>query len=393
MGGDVADRLRHQGENKKMTVEEQRRRRDEAESAACSFRPRVNRANWTERVVPRYLDSPNRHQSESPRRRARTPDGCTFRPRINARFRHDATRDYVETDAFERLSRPTTPTRGIRHADRWRTPQSRTDETESVDKLRQQEEGFFVRLREQADKKANRMQELTAVYHGEAFEPDLNPHSRELIERRGRPDFWYRQEEFSQRRRHRIDGRDVSQEPSNVSTQARLFSTPGPTPVECTFQPTITPAAARLKGRSCYQMSQGDAERQEAQLKREREQKVKEEMKECTFQPKLGDGRYSSPNKSAIASDPERYSAWVRSRLEQREQQLEHERKEKREKEEKECTFAPKIHEAPGYIRTIAASVSLAKTPATREKAQHPCHSFGYAERGTFDGRCLGYIG
>eukprot|EP01062_Namystynia_karyoxenos_P065316 TRINITY_DN5880_c0_g1_i1.p1 TRINITY_DN5880_c0_g1~~TRINITY_DN5880_c0_g1_i1.p1 ORF type:complete len:767 (+),score=193.63 TRINITY_DN5880_c0_g1_i1:70-2370(+) len=413
-GGNVVDRLRQQGRTRRVSVEEMRRARDRQELEYCSFRPHLNRKPWTDSVAPRYLDpatTPRRRSRRSARRSRSAqrpgargaeslegdeddwsdsaPEGCTFQPRINSRFRPNAARGYLETDAFERLSKPGTPSRPVKHSDRWRTPGA-SEHSDANRSINQRDLGcFFLRLQEQQDRQQERLEELREAYRCR-HSPRINSRSRSLVEARGGADFWHRLHSDQQRRQMREEGAGAArgqsaERPQGASSQARLFSAPG-TDCDFSFRPRITERATQMPPRSTVELSLGDHQRRAERLEQRQAQRQQREDADCPFTPNVN-REANAPCRISIATNLAGYQEWHRQRAEVREKQMELERRAKQAEQEAQCTFKPEIHEAPAYIRTIAASVNLAKSPAARERPQHPCHTFGYAQRNAFDGR------
>ena len=143
---------------------------------------------------------------------------------------------------------------------------------------------------------------------------------------------------------------------------------------ECTFNPKISKRGKQARARKWREMSLGDAARRDRKLHELRAQADVKRMEGVTFRPQLEEGRGMGRIRSTLqlSSHPDSYL----DRLQHKAQMLE----EKQyaalvaadEKEIEECTFAPKISDAPGYIKRIAQGVRLAKDAKRAAEPEEP---------------------
>eukprot|EP00755_Sulcionema_specki_P033128 Sspe_Gene.20393::Locus_7478_Transcript_1_3_Confidence_0.333_Length_1925::g.20393::m.20393 len=339
-----------------------------------------------EGVAPRYLDpvSPcrsrgSRSQSVPGRsRQAGLEDTdleeteCTFHPSIT-NYTPRATQQYLSTNAFERLaSHGKQVGSRVRHSHRWsddihdpKSPQQK----KSMGK--QDIDRFLSRLQEHEERRLERLEHLRVTDPSNVSRnaPAINPKSRELIESRGNPDFFYRMQTDEMKRA--LKDRD-----HQLMKEATLSASED----EACFRPQITKQARRLRPRTVDELCNGDLARKQERKRRGAMERWQEEAASCPFTPrtnKRGDAARIQ-SKVSVKSNMQGYEQWEKNRKVQRSLRLETERKKQLEKEVSECTFKPMIHSAPGYISTIAASVTLAKSPSARGKPAPTGHTFGY---------------
>ena len=135
---------------------------------------------------------------------------------------------------------------------------------------------------------------------------------------------------------------------------------------ECSFQPEVSKKAEMMRSRSVYEMSRGDAHKQETSRRLLKLKSEQEELRNLTFQPRIA----TSPTRQTrsalqLRDNPGGFMERHMNTL----QQNEAERKkilEQRNKEElAACTFVPKTKDCPAYVKRIARSLSVVKKSQT----------------------------
>ncbi|KAJ9466876.1 hypothetical protein DIPPA_01995 [Diplonema papillatum] len=319
---------------------------------------------------------------------------CTFHPKIITDYPASASCAYLNTDAFERLSMPKhgRPQRSTgtasqpaqspaSHARRTPRPGGLSMDDDLFDRsggggaegFGQQERNearlqtFFARLKEQEDRRIERMELLKEADPDNAERrPQLNPKSYDILQHKSAPGFYNRLSTDLERRRSRVL-REKDQSGRDEVVDA-----------ECCFKPTITPLGKIQPPRSTRELSVGDQVRREEKRKRRALERFESELNACTFAPALNRGPSTVQSKVSVRNDPTAYVEWAKTRSQQRTLHIAAEKARKAEEEQKQCTFRPAVHDAPAYIKTIAASVSLAKSPAARH-VEPTKHTFGYS--------------
>lgn len=128
---------------------------------------------------------------------------------------------------------------------------------------------------------------------------------------------------------------------------------------ECTFEPKINRSSKQMPSRPVEQMSQGDMERikkKQEFVKRLLEEK---ELQQATFKPKTN--KNDNATSFLRVSDPESYMARVRELAERQEFRKRQVQMQREEMEMRDCTFAPKTHDAPEFVKRIARSMANLK--------------------------------
>ncbi len=181
-----------------------------------------------------------------------------------------------------------------------------------------------------------------------SFQPDVNPKSMKIVNRSRKGTFLDRCQQDQLRREqstNRLTGQSVD-----------------PT---CTFHPELSSKGLRMRSRSIYELSRGDLHKKETNQRIIRLKTEQEELKNLTFQPALVT-QHSTQNQKIrstlqLKDNPsgfiERYS------IEQKQNEMVRQKiQEQRVLEElKECTFNPQTKECPNYIKRIARSLSVVK--------------------------------
>jgi hypothetical protein len=216
---------------------------------------------------------------------------------------------------------------------------------------------FLGRQNQTVMKKERRMEEL-----GQSLQPKpkthVNPKSRRIVEESSQGEFMDRVQ------------RDVLRR----EQQESLKLTARGTDKECSFRPEVSKRAEQMRSRSVYELSRGDAHKQETNRRLLRLKNEQEELRNLTFQPRMA----TSPTRQARSSlqlrdNPGGFMERHMNNLKQQENERQ-KILEQREKEELQaCTFEPKTKDCPAYVKRIARSLSVVrKSQAADEQPSRP---------------------
>ena len=139
---------------------------------------------------------------------------------------------------------------------------------------------------------------------------------------------------------------------------------------ECTFRPKITRAAKSTRARTVLELSEGDANRREATRRILKLRTDQELMSELTFRPKLNIDTKLAPQAESrlqILKAPHTYVRRMKRAARMKREKQRRKAQDAELNEFAECTFHPKIHDAPAYVKRIARSMQLSKS-AKREE-------------------------
>lgn len=137
-----------------------------------------------------------------------------------------------------------------------------------------------------------------------------------------------------------------------------------------TFHPELSSRGAHMRTRSIYEMSRGDLHKKETNQRILRLKTEQEELKNLTFQPAINQSK-NARSSLQLLDNPggflERYT------IEQKQNEIERNKllEEKMLNEMKDCTFAPQTKECPSYIKRIARSLSVVKAAKLNEGSNH----------------------
>lgn len=131
---------------------------------------------------------------------------------------------------------------------------------------------------------------------------------------------------------------------------------------ECSFRPEVSKRADQMRGRSVYEMSRGDAHRQETSRRLLRLKSEQEELRNLTFQPRLA----TSPSRQARSSlqlrdNPGGFMERHMHTLKQNETERKKILTARQQEEMQSCTFQPQTKDCPAYVKRIARSLSVVK--------------------------------
>uniref|UniRef100_A0A7S3K3P5 Uncharacterized protein n=1 Tax=Aureoumbra lagunensis TaxID=44058 RepID=A0A7S3K3P5_9STRA len=316
------------------------------------FQPtRISKPKSFDQIQPRYIASSPRNYINGESRLQE----CTFTPRTNqVRQNMDLAKTYLATNVFERLTARRRPNSSD---DGDISPRS----VASTPNQKATWNAFLARQRAFENKKSQHVNELKLK-----STPKFSPH---IHSSDGSKNY------TTPRRRHSFSSADISSTDffdrlaiDSRRRDSRHFiksAKPSRDEIECTFQPCITPKAARRSdSRSFDELSTGDALRRDTSR---RLLKLKlEQTNQPTFKPTLSTKRNSPhvESKLRLTSAPESYLERLKREHEKR---LEHRRRLQEELDRQqlqEATFEPKTTKCPTYIKRIARGMALAKRAA-----------------------------
>lgn len=126
---------------------------------------------------------------------------------------------------------------------------------------------------------------------------------------------------------------------------------------ECTFEPKINRSSKKMPSRSVHQMSTGELERRKRKAEMKRKMLESRELEGFEFKPRLN-RKPGVRSFLRVQSDPESYMNRIRDMSEKQEEKVKTAMMEREQRELEKCTFQPKIHEAPEFVKRIARSMA-----------------------------------
>jgi hypothetical protein len=348
---DVVERLMVAKDESTARLRQQKQMENKRAMKECTFQPTILEEEWTDYVVPRYLDPT---LAKSP---LRMDGDCTFTPRINKKAygeRSTSTQRYLDDHVFLRLATAPVPS----PAPTARAPSkvlSAQDAKKFADRMQE--------FKNRQQRKVNRtIEEENAALQ---FTPRLAKKSTEIAKATT---------PFSQR---------LDRTHANNTSRGTTQSYEARDAAECTFTPRINEYSSvsavprsHTPDELCYHWNDRRAKR----LAAAREEQQRHELESITFAP-----RTTSPpphcnvsSRKSMISQPTLYMQRVTAEQVRQERLQQEHRRVMQSKEMAECTFKPSIHEAPQYVHSIAASMALARK-SKGERDIHPKHTFGYS--------------
>jgi hypothetical protein len=298
--------------------EEQERKKIEEETKECTFQPEINKNSTV--FGSRYL-------SETPKTRNSIPQQ-RFAPRIKGPGKHmHAAKEYLRQDPFERLSRPKEAYQP--------EPEEFQASYKSISPVSQftgctfSSKPFYER---QALYEMMKQSKREAVDQSKTAQPKINDKSRRMVKN----SFADRNEEVIRKKNEKVKEKD-----------------------ENSFKPKITSMGKMLRNRSFAEMSYGDSKKRNEKieyLKGVIEDKEREIMSPF-FVPNKS---YTSvKSKLQILEDPENYIERLKSQQRKKEFESQIAKEEKVRMEISECTYQPTIIDAPEYVKQIARNMAM----------------------------------
>ena len=301
--------------------EEQERRKLEEELLPCTFHPQINKNSCVN--GSKYLaDTPKRNLNfEEP----------SFVPKVKGPGKGmKIAKEYVKQDPFERLSRPKELAQPEPEDDSPRSIKPATPNLE-YSGCSFSTKPFFER---QALYELMKLEKKEVMENMPLPQPYINERSKKLVKK----DFFQRNQEMIEK---------------------KSGNKPDPNP--CSFQPKITNMAKMRRNRSFAEMSYGDLKKRNEKveaLKEVAEEKVREQTNPSFYQSK---SYINVKSKLQILDDPQSYIERIKSEQRKKEIVSQIMQEEKMKTELKECTYQPNVIEAPDYVKQIARNMAMIK--------------------------------
>ncbi len=139
---------------------------------------------------------------------------------------------------------------------------------------------------------------------------------------------------------------------------------------ECTFVPAINPASRALRRRSVVDMSRGDALKRETATRLLRLRLEQEGLEGVTFKPVINASSGGGvEGRLKVLSDPDTYVARLSAEAAAQAEKARRAASSAEVSELAECTFTPKVNDAPDYIKRIARHMALTRAVKAPEPA------------------------
>ena len=348
---------------------EARAREDQHIKETCTFKPKINRTTPVG-TRSRYKKAAARRSDSSNMGRNFTDEECTFKPQVNEIPQEmAAARVYVSADIFDRLSRTSNTQSGDQNIQRARddsamdvdmfmhkssreekrpasagqTSKARSQPTTPGVDRRQRQLEFEKFLARQNQKEIRRQLKLEQV-----AKQCTSSHTPKLCKKSLRIASESKPGDFLER-----VATDALKKENQFFRKKAKAADP-----ECTFKPAITEHARKKPARSLVELSRGDSLRKETNSRLLKLRAEERELAELTFQPKLQGGS-GGESKLKVASDPNNYLSRLRKAQEQSATKQRQVMQQMEREELSECTFHPKIHKVPTYVKRIVRSLSL----------------------------------
>ena len=129
----------------------------------------------------------------------------------------------------------------------------------------------------------------------------------------------------------------------------------------CTFQPTLSKRAEKLRPRTTDEMSRGDLQRSESNRRKLKLEADLQQLSGATFQPELSQRARRTKSVLQLSQDPSQFLEWHKTSTLKKEQRRLELLREKEAKESEGCTFSPETRDCPAYVKRIAKSMSIVK--------------------------------
>jgi hypothetical protein len=310
----------------------------------CTFKPKLV-AKTESPVKPRYMR--NKAPAQLP---IDDNDEHAFQPKVNDNrnmYFSTGSQQYLQTNAFERLSRPKSPTTSSSKIDEelykendYQIPPGRSKSAGRTVNLK----AFLDRQNQTVKRKQDKIQLIqnsnNQYNQSKSF---INKKSAAMLNANSKSaDFLKRQEHHLIRK----------QQHKKQIVQAM--------DKDCTFKPHINNMSKQLPRRTFEDMSNGDKDeyyRKVAELKRGLEER---ELASATFNPKINKNM-EIQGTLRIMDDPDGYMSRIKSQQQLNEMKQKKHAIAKEQAELQQCTFQPETHDAPDYVKRIARSMALTR--------------------------------
>ncbi len=306
------------------------------ELAQCTFQPEIN--SRSKLVKSKYMlpSTPGIR----PRTQLMFQNPCTFTPAvIGPKKGMKIAHQYLSIDPFERLSQ-------------WKEEPISEDKPKEVSLCSQSTRSVHSEGGSFSDRPFFERQALYEIMKQEKKEKNsqASPHQPKICDRSRK----LVKKEFSQRNTEVLQ--KIEEKRKSVAP-----------PNECTFKPKITQIAKGMRNRSVNEMCYGDSEK--------RQQKV-EEIKQLNEQQRQQGADYSSTawlysdirSRLGLNSHLDTFLDRVKAIQFRKAQEALREKEEREKQELEECTHAPCIKDAPAFVKRIAQNMAIMKA----ERVQTP---------------------
>lgn len=279
------------------------------ELSSCTFEPTIN---------SRSSHTVSRYRSESPKRSIQ-PAEPSFAPKVKGPAKHmTSAREYLRVSPFERLSKVKSVQEPEEETIKCHTPIIYSCGCSYSSKP------FFER---QALYEIMKYEKREAAEQIVNHKPIINDRSRKLVKK-----------SFLERNKEMIEKK----------------SRPKNDPQTYSFHPKITKMAKMRKYRSLAEMSSVE--------KKKFEKSEADPQSPCDQQFSSTKAYSSIKSKLQILNDPEGFIERLKQEQRRKDLELNYMREENLRKELEECTYQPAIIDAPGYIKQIARNMALLKS-------------------------------
>ena len=341
-GSSMQERMAARAARKAAKEKKMREAEAAREAAACTFKPKISRKAAAAKA--RY---------SAPARKVEAPaaDPQAHHPRINELPESFVSaKMYLDQPAHERLacSRALSRTRGpaVEPADRGRQRSRRMQPSAA---------GFDSFWKRQQETVARRQKSVAALEAEQAaaltHQPVITAAASKLVASTGSSSFISRYYSSAAKR-------ELSRTLSDLEAAGL-----GGVPAECTFRPRISRKAAKRAPRTVQELSHGDLAKRKAEQAAAAAALEAEKDDELTFEPALN-LRANARVQGAlrVRDDPHSYVERVERARAKREASKRAAAAQRAAAELEDCTFRPRVHDAPEYVKRIAASRRVSKS-------------------------------
>lgn len=366
--GNIYDKLyREANRSAKQKEEYSRKEAEEQLRRDCTFHPKITyNKKLSPSIVPRYQETKKIDPRVIQTHLQEQESECTFHPKTNGVNKHRFSTGgqmYLSTNPFERLSKAVTPVKtqeagsqdDISARSRLSFGSTTSSKRPSSASLRNSEisfEQFWERHVGRENKKKQKIEFLASKLEP-THQPELNKKSLQMV--RNKADFLTRVQHHLSKKEEKINNKQEVPEK------------------DCTFQPKINAASKKLPARTFEDMSLGDYERVQKNVTQKKEMLEDYHRSALTFQPQTtGNKNYNVSSFLRLREDPDNYLKRLREMEDKKKAKIESMKEELENKELSHCTFRPKTHDAPDYVKRISESMKLLAKSQKSEEPQKP---------------------
>lgn len=350
-GVDVHSKLYNNSMVRQSKKELQRAKLVDEEMKDCTFKPKLMARSVTP-VQSRYMSRGSMRRQMDDRIGVRSDEyECTFAPQIkpnNNQYYSSGSEFYLQSNAFDRLSRPRSPSSEKENLNYSISSSNSYSSTSSSRRpksagARLDFQSFLERQNNTLKRKQEKVEMLKSTMKAQP-KSFVNPKSEGMLRASSQQsiDFHARQDHHILKKHYRQRHLKESQEK------------------ECTFQPSINPISKVMPKRSFEQMSQGDFEAFQRKVSSLKESIAKKESEQLTFNPQTNRNE-NVKGTLRVLDNPDAYMERIKAQQVELERRALMEQKAKEQRELAQCTFKPETHDAPEYVKRIAESMALTR--------------------------------